>query len=62
MFADTRSQGEDGASAVEYGLLVVAVAALITALVSIIGGLVRDTVSGTCTEINSAMTATANCT
>jgi pilus assembly protein Flp/PilA len=33
---------EEGASAVEYGILVVAVAAAITAVVFVLGGVVRD--------------------
>jgi pilus assembly protein Flp/PilA len=51
---------ELGASAVEYGLIVVAIAAVITAIGFILGHVVQDTYSGSCTKIaNEASTATA---
>ena len=56
----TRRNDEDGASAVEYGLLVAAIAALIVVIVFLLGGVVKDVFQGTCDEItsnaNSAMT------
>jgi pilus assembly protein Flp/PilA len=54
---------EDGASAVEYGLLVAAIAALIVIIVFALGGLVRDVFKGTCDKIktNSNVASTATC-
>jgi pilus assembly protein Flp/PilA len=40
-----------GASAVEYGLMVAAIAAVIVAVVFGLGGLVRDTFGDSCTRI-----------
>jgi pilus assembly protein Flp/PilA len=48
-----RRDNEDGASAVEYGLLVAAIAALIVIIVFALGGIVRDVFQGTCDEIVS---------
>ena len=42
---------EHGASAVEYGLLVAAIAALIVIIVFAFGGIVRDTFDNTCDTI-----------
>ncbi|HET8587171.1 MAG TPA: Flp family type IVb pilin [Candidatus Limnocylindria bacterium] len=52
-----RERDETGASAVEYGLLAVAVAALITVIVFAFGGLVHDLFAGSCSEVNNANTA-----
>lgn len=38
-----RAHDEHGASAVEYGLLVAGIAAMVVAVVFLLGGLVRDT-------------------
>ena len=46
---------EDGASAVEYGLLVAGIAALIVAIVFVFGGVVSDTFNKTCGKINSGV-------
>ena len=57
-----RSRAEDGASAVEYGLLVAAIAAVIAVLVFALGGLIRDTFRGTCSEIDNQLpSASASC-
>lgn len=48
-----KSRDEDGASAVEYGLLVAAIAAVIVIIVFALGGLIKDAFKGTCDEINS---------
>ena len=50
---------DEGASAVEYGLLVAAIAALIVIIVFALGGLVRDVFRSTCDNIKSG---TANTT
>jgi len=55
---------DDGASAVEYGLLVAAIAALIVLVVFAFGGLVKNVFQDTCDEIKkgSGPTVTAgNC-
>jgi len=54
---------EEGASAVEYGLLVAGIAALIVAIVFIFGGMISDVFSGTCDEMTGAegSTVTADC-
>ena len=54
---------DDGASAVEYGLLVAAIAAVIVAVVFAIGGLVNEAFTDTCQGIEDGMagSATADC-
>jgi pilus assembly protein Flp/PilA len=53
---------EKGASAVEYGLLVAAIAALIVVIVFALGGIVSEVFKDTCgtikTEAGTAITAT----
>lgn len=57
-----RRDNEDGASAVEYGLLVAAIAALIVVIVFLLGGVVKDVFQGTCDEIASGASGmTAGC-
>ena len=43
---------EDGASAVEYGLLVAAIAAVIVLIVFALGNVIDKTFTDTCKEIN----------
>ena len=52
---------EDGASAVEYGLLVAGIAALIVAVVFLFGGMVRNVFSSTCTKINNSASQSTAC-
>ena len=60
--AITARRKEDGASAVEYGLLVAAIAALIVLVVFALGGIVKKVFSSTCTTIgNNANVGTTNC-
>ncbi len=49
----TTLRRDEGASAVEYGLLVAAIAALIVAVVFVLGGKVKAAFSTTCTAISS---------
>jgi pilus assembly protein Flp/PilA len=50
---------EDGASSVEYGLVVTAIAALLTVVVIALGGVTLDMFSTSCTQLESkAMTGT----
>ena len=48
---------EEGASAVEYGLLVAAIAALIVIIVFALGGIVKEVFTDTCTTIVSEGTS-----
>jgi pilus assembly protein Flp/PilA len=54
---------QDGASAVEYGLLVAAIAALIVVIVFLLGGLIKNAFSHTCGAISAgtAANSTSNC-
>ena len=52
---------EDGASAVEYGLLVAGIAALIVAVVFLFGGMISNVFSSTCNKIKTSATITATC-
>ena len=52
---------EDGASAVEYGLLVAGIAALIVAVVFLFGGLIKNVFSNTCDKIKNSASITASC-
>lgn len=45
---------EDGASAVEYSLIVVAIASVIVVVVAALGGYVTGMFQDTCTEISGA--------
>lgn len=53
-----RSARERGASAVEYGLLLAAIAAVIVALVFGLGGIVRGAFSNTSSCVSAAAAAT----
>jgi len=55
-------KSDEGASAVEYGLLVAAIAALIVIIVFVLGGVVRDKFDDTCDVISGSGTLTdTNC-
>lgn len=59
----TSRKSDEGASAVEYGLLVAAIAAAIAVIVFAIGNMVTSEFSNTCTRIDTAdVRNTANCT
>lgn len=51
-----RRDDEDGASAVEYGLLVAAIAAIIVLIVFALGKFVREGFSDTCNAMGAAST------
>ena len=58
----TSRRDENGASAVEYGLLVAGIAALIVAIVFLFGGVIKNAFSSTCGVISSKGTSsTATC-
>jgi pilus assembly protein Flp/PilA len=52
---------EKGASAVEYGLLVAAIAALIVVIVFALGGLVKNVFTDTCKGIGSKASVANSC-
>lgn len=54
-------RNDDGASAVEYGLLVAGIAALIVAVVFLFGGLIQNVFSNTCDKIKTSASITATC-
>ena len=61
----SRHARDRGASAVEYGLMVAAIAAVIVGLVFGIGIIIRGAFSNTCTALNNNRTtgvASQNCT
>lgn len=56
------AKDERGASSVEYGLIAVAIAALIVVIVFLLGGVVRETFDDSCEKIRAeAASATASC-
>jgi pilus assembly protein Flp/PilA len=57
----TSRRNEDGASAVEYGLLVAGISALIVAIVFLFGGVIKGAFSKTCGAVSSKGSATATC-
>jgi pilus assembly protein Flp/PilA len=56
----TRRHDDDGASAVEYGLLVAGIAALIVAIVFIFGNVVSKSFNNTCGRLSSGSAANAS--
>jgi pilus assembly protein Flp/PilA len=56
-----RRDEEKGASAVEYGLLVAAIAALIVIIVFLLGNVVKDVFTKTCDTISSSAATTTQC-
>lgn len=56
-----RVRDERGASSVEYGLLAVAIAALIVVVVFALGGVVQDLFSNSCTTIDGTLQTSVDC-
>jgi len=54
------SRDEDGASAVEYGLLLAGIASLIIAVVFLFGGAVSNLFDNTCDSISSGSSTSTN--
>ncbi len=50
-----------GASAVEYGLMVAAIAAVIVGIVFGLGGVVQNVFTNSCNDINTQANAGGNC-
>jgi pilus assembly protein Flp/PilA len=55
------SRTEDGASAVEYGLLIAGIAALIVLIVFAFGGMVTDVFKHTCDTVGAKAAPTSTC-
>ena len=55
------ARDERGASSVEYGLVVTAIAALIVIVLLALGGVTRDMFSSSCTAIDSRAATGATC-
>jgi pilus assembly protein Flp/PilA len=53
---------DTGASAVEYGLILASIAAVIAIVVFAFGGTVRDLFTESCATIDSQVSANASCT
>jgi pilus assembly protein Flp/PilA len=53
------ARSDDGASAVEYGLLVAAIAAVIVVIVFALGSVVQKKFQDTCSGVATGQTATA---
>ena len=56
-----KARREDGASAVEYGLLVAAIAALIVVIVFALGNIIKNVFKKTCDEIQTNTTVSGDC-
>lgn len=56
-----KAQADEGASAVEYGLLVAAIAAVIVIIVFALGGVIRDVFQTTCDKVKAGASSTQNC-
>ncbi|CUR53953.1 Flp/Fap pilin component [metagenome] len=52
---------ERGASAVEYGLLIAGIAALVVVVVFAFGHVISDVFQGTCTAVKSGASAASTC-
>lgn len=57
----TSRKTDEGASAVEYGLLVAAIAALIVVIVFALGNVIKEVFTDTCTEVQTGAATTADC-
>jgi pilus assembly protein Flp/PilA len=55
------ARNDEGASAVEYGLLVAAIAAVIVIIVFALGGVIKNVFSKTCDEVNTGASAGGDC-
>lgn len=62
LLARPRVSGDTGASAVEYGLLIAGVAAVLVAALFLFGSFVRDTMAQSCTTISQQTSPGVDCT
>ena len=56
-----RRRAEEGASAVEYGLLVAGIAALVVAVVFVFGGVIKSSFQTTCNTVKTGSGAAKTC-
>jgi pilus assembly protein Flp/PilA len=56
-----REPDENGASAVEYGLLVAGIAALVVVIVFAFGGVIKGVFTNTCNTLDSKASTSATC-
>ena len=54
-------RNQDGASAVEYGLLVAGIAALVVVIVFAFGGVIKNTFENTCKSVKGGSAAASTC-
>jgi pilus assembly protein Flp/PilA len=54
-------RNEEGASAVEYGLLVAAIAAVIVIIVFALGGVIKNAFQDTCDKVKTGAGTTQTC-
>ncbi|MEN8672767.1 Flp family type IVb pilin [Nocardioides sp.] len=59
--AQRAKMDERGASAVEYGLLIAGIAALIIAVVFLLGGQIKEAFDGTCDKIAASNASGGEC-
>jgi len=57
----TAKRSDDGASAVEYGLLVAGIAALIVVIVFAFGGIIKNAFKDTCEQVAGKGSGTGSC-
>ncbi len=55
----SKLRDQDGASAVEYGLLVAGIAGLIVAVVFLFGGVINSAFKGTCNKVGAGQSGIA---
>jgi pilus assembly protein Flp/PilA len=56
-----RTKRDEGASAVEYGLLVAAIAAVIVIIIFALGGIVKNVFGKTCSSISTNASVSGSC-
>jgi len=56
-----RRNADEGASAVEYGLLVAAIAAVIVIIIFALGGVIKGVFKKTCDKVNSGASVGSSC-
>jgi pilus assembly protein Flp/PilA len=57
----TSRRNQDGASAVEYGLLVAGIAALVVVVVFAFGGVIKGAFQSTCNTVKGSGSGSATC-
>ena len=55
------ARNDEGASAVEYGLLVAAIAAVIVIIVFALGGVIKNVFTKTCSTVSSGASVAGSC-